>query len=236
MTRKQWLIGGVILLVLIVAVGAWYVFAKPKTPAPTDFPIAQGDTISSWTFKGAYSGNDTLIAQAHTDMTTLKSYMGKGQYDDYDLWNGIGNDDASLGDGKAAYDAYDRAIAIHPERGLAYDNLAHLMTLLGAYNTAKAAYAQAVTAEPSMLEYHLDRLTFLTTDLPKDNTDILAAFTDAAKQFGDSPQTLMIEAQWLASVGRYADAITAWKQVETLTPGADHTAISAEIKRLQAKV
>ncbi len=74
----------------------------------------------------------------------LTGLIGKGQYDDYDLYDGIANDYSMLGDGRTAYQYYNHAIQIHPTKGLAYANLAHFMNALGAYRTAADAYAKAV--------------------------------------------------------------------------------------------
>ena len=205
----------------------------PKNIKP--FPINPTDIIASWDFKGAYASNTTLIAQANADIAKLTGLLGKGEYDDYDLYDGIANDYAALGNGTLAYQDYNRAIAIHPTKGLAYANLARFMDGLGAHYTAADAYAKAVAVQPSWLEYHLDRLTYLTRQFPNDNVRITAALADASKQFGDTAPVLAIEAQWLTGLGRYADAIKAWQTVKTLSPGKDTTSIDAEIARLQAK-
>lgn len=208
--------------------------AKPVATGP--FPINSADKLVSWSFTGTYSGNATLTAQAKADVEKLTGLLGKGTYDDYDLYLGIGNDKNLLGDGKGAYDAYNRSIAIHPAKGLAYTNLGHLFDELGAYQTAADAYAKAVAVEPGVLQYHLERLRFLTERLPNDAARIQAGFTDASKQFGDIAQVLKIEAVWLTNQGRYADAISAWKRVELLSPGAATSTIDAEIARLEAKL
>ncbi len=209
--------------------------AAPQAAYEGPFPINKADTIVSWNFKGSYAGNDTLIAQANADIAHLTSLVGGGKYDEYDLYNGIANDYSLLGDGTTAYRYYNRSIEVHPNKGLAYANLAHLLDQLGAYHTAADAYAKAVAVEPGMLEYHLERLTYLTRQFPKDTALITAAFTDASKQFGDNASILAIEAEWLEGQGRYADAIKAWQTAKMLSPGKDTTAIDAAIARDQAK-
>ena len=234
MLKKYWIIAALIGIAVVAgaAAGVWYYRAKTSIPA---FPINAADTISSWTFKGAYTGNATLVAQANADIVHLKGLLGKGQYDNYDLYIGIGNDDNLLGNGSGAYENYDRAIAIYPNQGLAYANLAHLMDELGAYHTAADAYAKAVAVQPSVLEYQTERLAYLTRQFPTDNALILAALTDASNQFGDTPSILAIEAQWLTGQGRYADAIKAWETVKMLSPKDRQAAIDAEIARLKKK-
>ena len=261
-STKQQLIGGGVILVIIGFV-AWSTWSHalgssssatttPSTlasstdsgvtsaPVATStstgpFPINVSDSLASWSFKGIYTGNDALVQKANADITLLTSLLGKGKYDDYDLYNGIANDYGMLGEGSLAYQNFNRAIAIHPTKGLAYVNLGHLMAELGAYATAADAYGKAVAVEPGMLEYHLERLTYLTQQFPKDTPRIVAALADASKQFGDNASILAIEARWLSAVGRYADAIKAWQTAKMLLPGKDTSAIDAEIARLQAK-
>ena len=234
MSKKRLIAGGVAVLVLVIlGAGVWYYEAKIRV---AEFPIHAGEIVSAWSFKGAYSGNDTLIAQANVDIAKLAALLGKGQYDDYDLYIGIANDYALMGNGTVAYANYNRAIHRHPEKGLAYADIAHLFDQLGAYDTAADAYAKAVAVEPTVLEYHLERLNYLTRQFPNDSARILAAFTDASTAFGDNASILAIEAKWLADGGRYADAIKAWQRVKLLSPGRDTSSIDQEIVRLQKKL
>ncbi len=199
------------------------------------FPINTADKVKIGDFKGSYIGDETLIKQAQADIKNLTSLLGKNKYDDYDLYNGIANDYGSLGKGELAYKNYNRSIRIHPNKGLAYANLAHLMDQLGAYYTAADAYAKAVAVEPGMLEYHLERLRYLTRQFPKNTVFIVKALSDASKQFGDTAPVLAIEAQWLTSSGRYTDAIKAWQTVKMLSPGKNTSSIDTEIARLKTK-
>lgn len=203
--------------------------------AITPFPMNSADTLVSWSFAGAYAGNDTLTTQVSADIAHLTGLVGKGQYDDYDLYGGIANDYTYLGNGKTAYQYYNRAIQIHPNKGLAYVNLAHLMDELGAYHTAADAYAKATAVEAGMLEYHIERLNFLTGRFATNNAMIFSALADTSKQFGDNASILAIEAQWLTGQGRYADAIKAWQTVKMLSSQDRQVAVDAEIARLQAK-
>ncbi|MDE1919523.1 MAG: hypothetical protein KGH56_02365 [Patescibacteria group bacterium] len=209
--------------------------SKPGASGPRLFPINPADKIASWDFRGAYTGNADLEAQAAADKAKLQALMGTGAYDDYDLYIGLGNDDNLLGDGTGAYKNFNHSISIHPKKGLAYVNLAHLMDELGAYETAADAYGAAVAAEPGMLEYHIERLKYLTRQFPADTTRIIRALTDANRQFGDTAPIIAIEASWLEAQGHYAEAIKAWGLVKTLSPGKDTSAIDAEIARLEAK-
>jgi len=260
-TKRHWVVAITGFVVAVAAVFGWTHRAGAPAPVETlnaltasssesvapvaqatttsvtikQFPIHAADTIISWNFKGVDTGDATRTAQTNADIANLKSLLGTGKYDDYDLYLGMGNDNNLLGNGKGAYQNFNISISIHPKKGLAYANLAHLMDELGAYYTAADAFAQAVAVEPGTLMYHLDRIAYLTRQFPKDNARITAALTDANKQFGDNASILTIEAQWLSGQGRYADAIKAWETVKVLSPGKDTTAVDAEIARLQAK-
>lgn len=262
-SKNQWIIAVVGLVAVLALIGLWRFAQKGQGEAPAGsapvatstetssasegsiapdvavsikpFPINAADTISSWTFKGESSGSDALIKQSQDDVTHLTGLIGKGEYDDYDLYNGLGNDYMMLGEGKLAYEAYNRSIQVHPKKGLVYMNLAHLMEALGAYRTAADAYTAGVRAEAGQLEYHIERLTFLTTRFASDNALVTSALTDASKQFGDNAAILSIEATWLTGQKRYADAITAWETVKKLSPENRQVSIDAEIARLKAK-
>lgn len=208
---------------------------RASTTASVPFPINPADNIASFTFSGVYLSNDTLTAQTNADIVHLTSLLGGGTYDNYDLYNGIANDYALIGEGKRSYEYYNQAISIHPQKGLAYVNLAHLMSQLGAYQTAADAFKKAVTVEPGMLEYHVERLAYLTEQFPKETSVIERALTDVSKQFGDTPAILSIKARWLTGEKQYALAIQTWQTVKKLSPTDRQVAIDAEIARLQAK-
>ena len=96
--KKHWIaeVVGLVVIILIV-IGCWHYFAKMRTQT---VPINPQDSISSWSFKGAYTGNDALIAKANADIAKLTALIGKGQYPDYDIYVGIAQDYDFLGDGQ----------------------------------------------------------------------------------------------------------------------------------------
>lgn len=147
----------------------------PQKPVLTisKFPINPADTVAAWSFKGVYTGNDALIAKADADIAHLKSLIGKGQYNDYDLYIGIGNDYSLMGDGALAYQNYNRAASLHVGKGLAYMNLGHLMDSLGAYRTAADAYAKAAAVEP-IYQYKNAQLDYLTWRFPEEASQLKA--------------------------------------------------------------
>jgi hypothetical protein len=203
MMGKQWIGAGIgFLIAVLVAGGMWYAGTKkfasvapvaesPASEATTTppatttasslpkpipkFPINPSDTIVSWSFKGAYAGNDALIAKANADIARLTGILGKGQYDDYDVYIGIGNSYDLMGDGAAAYAEYNHAVSIHPNKGLAYTSIAYLMDELGAYHTAADAYAKAVAVEPLVVQYRTAQLDFLKWRFPEEAAKLQAA-------------------------------------------------------------
>jgi tetratricopeptide (TPR) repeat protein len=251
--RKKLLLGAAAVAVLIGAgVGAWRYANWSSAPA---FPINGSDRISSWTFKGAYADNDVLIAQANADIEKLKtllaaracaegeatSTMESGStecnaYDPYDLYLGIGNDYNLLGNGRAAYENYAKAAAIHEDKGLAYANFGHLFDELGAYRTAADAYAKATAAEPGQIVFHTERLKFLTLRFPDDTAAINEALEDSEAQFGAIAQVLAIKASWQEAQGKYAEAIATWEEAIRISPGRDTSAMEAQIARDRAKL
>lgn len=232
LSRDTWVKWGGAVLATVLVVGAWAWYQSTQVPG---FPVNEKDSLSSWSFQGAYTGNEMLVEKAEADIEKLQGLLGEEGYDDYDLYIGIGNDFALLGDGAKAYENYNRAVAVAADRGLAYTNIASLMERMQAYETAADAYAQAVTAEPGQLQYHIARLNYLTRQFRDDPDRVLEAVADAGAEFGDIPQILSIQAEWYTGLARYADAIAVWKQVRALLQGEDTSSIDAEIARLRAK-
>lgn len=233
MKKKTGLFAGFgIVIVIGLAIVLWY---HLRSTSAAGFPINPQDHLSSWSFKGAYTGQPEFVQKANDDLAKQRAYLRNGKYDAYDVYVGIGNDYALLGNGRAAYQNYSHAIALMPKQGLAYTNLAALMAQLGAKYTAADAYQKGEQAEPGILTYHLEQLQFLTNYFATDTPRIVSALEDSSKQFGDVAQVLQIEANWLEGQHRYADAIKAWQQAILISPGRDVSGMQAAITRLKAK-
>ncbi len=142
--------------------GETEVVVQTKPVKAFTFPIHTQDSIKNWSFIGSYTGNDVLIAKAVADTTFLKNLVGKGEYSDYDLYIGIANNNAFLGDGARAYEYYNKAISENRARAIAYLNLGNLMEKLGALHTAYDAYTRASTLEPDIAQYSSARNDFLS--------------------------------------------------------------------------
>ena len=185
--------------VIILALGAWLLFQNQSHP----LPLAGGDTVSSWNFQGTHKDGGELEKKVRDEIVRLESFLGgdqSGKNDDptdYILYVSIANQYTLLGEGSKAYDYLGRAVRIDPSKtGLAWRNLGALLERLGAYNTARIAYARAVEAQPQIEEYHIARLQFLMTNFADDKTALNAAFEEVEAHFGkDAPFLLQLKAQ-----------------------------------------
>ncbi len=223
------------LIVLLAGIGAWYYFMRPATPLYTH-EFTAGESISTWGFQGAYTGKAELESRAQTEIDRLTDLIGVegDEATDYTIYISIANQYHLLGDGAQEYEYLKRALGIDAEiTGLAWHNLGTLLAQLGAPQSARDAYARAVKAQGQQINYQSRYLEFLTQNFKDDTGAIEAAFTDAASIFGDNATLLEIRARWLESVGRYQDAIDAWKKASALSPTPSE-AIQTEIKRLES--
>ena len=135
MSIKVWIALGIVVLGGILSIGL--IFLAMNAPEP--YPLAQSDTIASWSFKGALADRGANETATKSEIVRLKQMLGKGT-NDYELLVGTASQFILLGDGKSAYRYLSKAIETDPEKGLAYFNMGHLMEQLGALATAKSAY------------------------------------------------------------------------------------------------
>lgn len=220
---------------IVLALGGWYLYERTSTP--NLLPIAENDTIESWDFAGAYSGNPTLGAQARAEIERLSRLRPTPEIPQYQIYVGIAAQYELLGDGKQAYAYLNRAAEIDPiHTGLAWANLGELMERLGAFNTGRIAYAKAVEAQSAVMAYHIARLEFLTAHFSEDTGAVEGAFSEAEAQFGEMAAILQIKGQWLSSIGKTREAIAVWQKVRALVTPTMRPVIDQEIQRLQKKL
>ena len=198
-------------------------------------PVRLLDTVASWNFTNSYTGNAELEKKANTEINRLTGLIGTNQYSDYSLFVSIANQYDLLGDGNNEFVYLKKALAINSNSGgLAWNNLGQLMERLGAFKTAKMAYANAVAAQPNVGSYQEAELKLLTIHFPQDTSAIETAFNNGMKESLDS-NLLPIKAEWLDSIGSTTGAIAAWKEFATYVPANQQGAINAKIAQLQAK-
>ncbi|PIW96247.1 hypothetical protein CO131_01360 [Candidatus Kaiserbacteria bacterium CG_4_9_14_3_um_filter_50_16] len=139
-----------------------------KKKATFSLQLADGDSVASWNFIGAYAGNDAFVQKANSDIVRLTALLGTGTYTDYTLYVSIANQYDLLGDGKNELAYLEKALAIDSTNtGLAWHNAGQLLARLGAYATARTAFERAVVAEP-IGQYKLALADFLEAHFPLD--------------------------------------------------------------------
>ena len=184
-TQYRFIIAGSLVLV-ILGVGAWWYTSAPEM---YPFELASGESVSSWSFQGAYTGNPELEAKAETEIERLEGLFGQEGYTDYELDVSIANQHNLLGDGKKEYDYLMRALAIDSEKtGLAWHNVGKLFERLGAIQTARIAYDNMVEAQ-QVIQYQIERLEFLQAYMPED----IEAIKQAEAQLQGTSGELILE-------------------------------------------
>lgn len=117
-------------------------------PVQTPFTLATGDSIASWDFAGAYTGNPELVTKAQNEITRLSGLLTIATSTAMILNVGIANQYELLGNGARQYEYLGRAIQADATAGLPWHNLGVLMERLGALKTARTAYNEAVFLQP----------------------------------------------------------------------------------------
>jgi len=212
--------------VVVVAGAIWLVMSGTAGEHPLS--IARGDTVSSWSFQSSHADGGEMEKRARDEIARLEEMIGKDNgpdVTDYQLYVGIANQYQLLGDGQRAYEYLGKALAIDAEHtGLAWHNLGVLMERLGAKNTARVAYANAVEAQPHIDQYWVAHLRFLTNHFPAETNTIDRLFADAEAQFRNPASVLQVKAAWLEATDRKEEAAALWKRIEELShegaPGA----------------
>lgn len=173
---------GVALVALFLGLGAWY---QTRSAPMYDFPLAEGDTVESWSYQGAYTGNAELEARGATEIDRTNDLFGTEGVTDYELYVSLANQYDLLGDGEQVYNNLRKALAIDAEKtGLAWHNMGKLMEKLGALNTARIAYDRMVKAQQPF-QYQEVRLAFLKTYFPEDTEAIAAAEAELSATLGE---------------------------------------------------
>ena len=170
---------------------------RPVATTPLHpLPLAKGDTITSWDFKGAYTGNSELEAKAQGEIERLSGDLSTATSSSMILLVGIANQYELLGNGKEQYAFLERAVRADEKNGLPWHNLGVLMERLGAYETARIAYEKSAVLQPQFSLYHFAYLEFLIQNM-KTRTDIIEkAFTAAEKSIGKVQYLLDLRASW----------------------------------------
>ncbi|MEK7114112.1 MAG: hypothetical protein AAB850_01000 [Patescibacteria group bacterium] len=168
-----------------------------KSPMMNPLPLAQGDTVASWNFQGAYAGNPELVAKADAEIKRLSNLLVTATSSATILSVGIANQYGLLGDGSLEYEYLIRAVkAGGATSGLPWHNLGVLMERLGAYKTARIAYEKSTLVQPELKFYHYAYLEFLTARTKNDIVHIEKAFAAAGKYFSGDTYVLQLRVEW----------------------------------------
>lgn len=175
-----------------------------KTPgtiyAVNTLPISPKDTLASWSFKGSHADGGTLERQVESQIASLKTKINETNPTVQEIYISIANDYELLGDGKSAYNYFLQALnskqRYEQEDGMAWAGLGDLMQTLHAYYTAATAYGNAVKADPGEPSFHVARISFLLSYLPKETALIDAAFADAAKYVPNDASIAQLKSQY----------------------------------------
>lgn len=172
--------------------------APASYPVQTSFAVVEGDTIASWDFKGAYTGNPELIVKAESEIKRLSVLLETATSSAMILSVGIANQYELLGDGKRQYEYLERAIKadMNVTSGLPWHNLGVLMERLGALKTARVAYEKSTVIQPESKQWHYAYIEFLISRMRDDTVHIEKAFAFAEKNIGKASYLVELRAEW----------------------------------------
>ena len=167
-----------------------------KSPRPYSLSFVEGESITEWDFKGAYTGNPELIVKAQSEIKRLSELLTTATSSAMILSVSIANQYELIGDGKKQYEYLERAIRTNPENGLPWHNLGVLVERLGAYKTARVIYEKSTLVQPELKFYHYSYIEFLTSRMKDDTAVIEKAFAFAEKNIGQTPYLIQLRADW----------------------------------------
>lgn len=167
-----------------------------KNPAEHPLPLVRGESVASWDFSGAYTGNPELVAKAQSEISRLSSLLATATSSAMILSVGVANQYELLGDGAKQYEYLGRAIQASPNNGLPWHNLGVLMERLGALKTARMAYEKSTLVQSGLVFYHYAYIEFLTSRMKDDATHIEKAFAFAGEHIGATPYLAELRTAW----------------------------------------
>jgi len=160
-------------VLLVLGLGAWWFSGSTQHP----FPLVAGETVEDWSFQGSHADGGENEARVRAEIERLEGLFGNPEGDptDYVLYVSIANQYRMLGDGKKEYEYLGRALIEDSDRtGLAWHNMGHLLAGLGALESAKLAFENAIKAQ-ALPQYQNAYIRFLEQYMPEDTEAIQAA-------------------------------------------------------------
>lgn len=190
------------------------------------------DTITSWSTH--VSASTAVKNKLRASIRTLSGEVGGVNRRNYNVLLQIAQDYELLSNGKSAYSFYVLAAQAVPSNGLAFSNIGYLMEQLGAYHTARSAYAASVALSPTVGQFWVSYLNFLSAHETLAPTTA-AVFSAAARATNSATNVLIATANWEAAAGNTQAAITNWRLVRAKVGAAQQKAIDAKIISLQKR-
>ncbi len=181
MKNKYILIIIIILFTSFIVGGLWFLNREPYVNLENPFVISSLDIVESWEFQAPYKDGGELEKRAFSEITRLKELFREDEFTDYTLYVSIAAQYDLLGEGKKEFEYLGYALASDVENttGLAWHNMGKLMTRLGANESARIAFNNAVEAQPLPV-YYMSMIEFLEEFFPDDKT----AIDEAKKAIG----------------------------------------------------
>lgn len=209
-------------------------YRAPAKTAPRSYMSAltvdSRDTITSWDTH--VQATPAIKNRLREEILTLSGSIGSTQKKNYNTFLQIAQDYWLLSDGKNAYNFYVLSAQAVPSNGLAWSNVGSLMERIGAYHTARSAYAASVAISPKTEQFWVSYLDFLSAHEPLASSTG-PAFVAAARATNSAPNVLISMANWEASIGNFSVAIADWRLVRAKVGVAQQKAVDTKIKSLQ---
>lgn len=132
-------------------------------------------------------------------------------------WNDLGILRARMGDGAGALAAFDRSLALAPDRSAVIGNRANALATLGDRAAALAAYDAAIAADPDRLESWLNKAATLARD-PADRAQARRVLSQAARRHRNRPQLWRQAAHLARAMGDWRSLAQAGRVLSRLVP------------------
>jgi tetratricopeptide (TPR) repeat protein len=159
----------IILIIVLLALASSFYFL---TKSSYQFEILPSDNIASWDFSASHKDGGELELMVEDNIKRLKGLFGAENVSDYILYVSLANEHSLLGDGKKTYKYLNKALEIDSEiTGLAWNNMGQLMTKLGAYESARVAFSNAIEAQATT-SYYMSKLSLLKAYFPEEKEEI----------------------------------------------------------------
>lgn len=235
----------VVVLVLIIAAGAWYVKNnngqdknknknKNKVAFTTGFTMLDDEKSLVWT--EAVKLGDETRAQFKNKIKEIKADLATAKEKDQLLadYNDLAIYEKYLGNYRAAYGAYLESLKLENRARVTWQNFADVLLKIKAYKSAGFAYKKAVELNKYIPESYVKLADYYQA--MNDDGQVEATYKLAIETIKPSSEsdTLVLSdyADWLADKKRYDEAIKVYQELIIKQPG-NKEAIERKIEKLK---